>query len=218
MLVPLVLVLVSLAAFLAAFVVPGAQDLVLLAGPSTAASLWLLLCAALRPAPPQTQPSTTAPLQAQAPAYAAHQARSEPASGSPFSAPKWVVIDGSNVMHWKDNTPRIETVREVVDHLSDLGFTPGVVFDANAGYLLSGKYQHDGSLGRQLGLAEDRVMVVPKGTPADPAILNAARSLGARVVSNDRYRDWTDQHPEVKSPHHLIRGDYETGALRLNLN
>ncbi len=129
--------------------------------------------------------------------------------------PRWVVIDGSNVMHWKDNSPRIETVREVVDRLADMGFTPGVVFDANAGYLLSGRYQHDDILGRLLGLPPDRVMVVPKGTPADPAILDAARSLGARIVSNDRYRDWAELHPEVQDPAHLIRGDYDTGKLRL---
>jgi hypothetical protein len=132
--------------------------------------------------------------------------------------PKWVVVDGSNVMHWKDNTARIETVREVVKHLKDLGYSPGVVFDANAGYLISGRYQHDENLSRLLGLPRDRVMVVPKGTPADPAILQAARGLGARVVSNDRYRDWVEQHPEVKDPNHLIRGDYETGKLRLTLH
>lgn len=132
--------------------------------------------------------------------------------------PKWVVVDGSNVMHWKDNTPRIETVREVVKQLKKLGYSPGVVFDANAGYLISGRYQHEENFGRLLDLPTERVMVVPKGKPADPAILEAARSLGARVVSNDRYRDWVEQHPEVKDPNHLIRGDYETGKLRLNLH
>jgi len=128
-----------------------------------------------------------------------------------------IIVDGSNVMYWKDDTPRIETVREVLRHLADLGFTPGVMFDANAGYLLSGRYRHHGDMGRMLGIHEDRVMVVPKGTPADRYILKAARDLGVRIVTNDRYRDWAKYHPEICEPGHLIRGGYRSGELWLDL-
>lgn len=131
--------------------------------------------------------------------------------------PKWVVIDGSNVMHWKDNAPDIDTLREVLRTLRDQGFTPGVVFDANAGYKLTGGYKHNRALGRLLGLPEDRVVVVPKGTPADPRILAAARDMGARVVSNDRFRDWETDFPEVKTAGHLIPGGYRDGAVWLDL-
>lgn len=129
----------------------------------------------------------------------------------------WIMVDGSNVMHWKDGTPQIETLREVVQRLVELGYTPGVVFDANAGYKISGRYQHDGALGRLLGLPESRIMVVGKGTPADPMLLEAARDLGARIVSNDRFRDWAEDHPEVREPGHLIRGGYRDGALWLEV-
>lgn len=129
---------------------------------------------------------------------------------------RWVILDGSNVMYWRDETPQIETLQEVILELRTAGYTPGVVFDANAGYLLSGKYQHDGALAKSLGLPEERVMVVPKGSPADPAILTAALDLGARVVTNDRYRDWAEQHPEVNEPGHLIQGGYKAGKLWLN--
>ena len=135
----------------------------------------------------------------------------------PRVAPKWVVVDGSNVMHWQDGVPQIATVRAVVEKLKAEGYTPGVVFDANAGYKLVGKYKHDGALGKMLGLPADRVMVVPKGTPADPMILESARSLGARVVSNDRYRDWAETHPEVTTPGHVIAGGYRDGQLWLGL-
>lgn len=128
-----------------------------------------------------------------------------------------MIVDGSNVMYWKDETPRIETVREVVRHLADLGYVPGVMFDANAGYLLSGRYRHHRDFGRMLGIRADRVMVVPKGTPADPYILNAARKLGARIVTNDRYRDWAGNYPEIRKPRHLIRGGYRSGRLWLDL-
>lgn len=129
-----------------------------------------------------------------------------------------VVIDGSNVMHWKGGSPDLATVRQVVDLLTKKGFAPGVVFDANAGYLLTGKYQHDGALSRALGIPENRVMVVPKGTPADPSILTAARDMNARVVTNDRFRDWADEFPEIRTPGHLIRGNIKSGQVYLQLS
>ncbi|WP_126974531.1 NYN domain-containing protein [Frigidibacter oleivorans] len=130
---------------------------------------------------------------------------------------KWIVVDGSNVMHWKDNTPRIETLREVLARLIRHGYTPGVVFDANAGYLISGRYLDDGALARMLDLPADRVLVVPKGSPADPVVLATARDLGARIVSNDRFRDWAEGHPELQEPGWVVRGDYRDGTLRMDL-
>ena len=91
------------------------------------------------------------------------------------------------------------------------------MFDANAGYLLIGKYQHDKALARVLGLPTDRVMVVPKGTPADPMILRAARDYGAPVVSNDRFKDWAKDFPEVKTKGHLITGRLEPKRVVLDL-
>ena len=137
--------------------------------------------------------------------------------GRSFAKPKFIVLDGSNIMHWKDGKPQVETVREVVRYLKAQGFSPGVVFDANAGHVLFGKYLHHGAMGRQIGLPEDRVMVVHKGTPADPTILAAARDLGARIVTNDRYTDWSDTHPEAREAGRLIKGGYRDGQLWLDL-
>lgn len=134
------------------------------------------------------------------------------------AATRHILIDGSNVMHWQDNTPQIAPLRAVVDALTAQGYTPGVVFDANAGYLLAGRYQHDHALGRMLGLPEKQVMVVPKGTPADPLLLQAARDMDARIVTNDRYRDWAEAHPEVRTPGFLIRGGFRDGQLWLDLD
>lgn len=187
MAVLLVLFGVSLGGVAVALGVPGWSDLLLLAGPAAIASLLLLV------------------------------ARFRAARVLPRPAPKWIVIDGSNIMYWREATPQIETVREVVRHLASRGYETGVMFDANAGYLLSGKYQHDGHFGRLLDLPEDRVMVVPKGTPADKFILIAARDLGARIVTNDRFRDWADDHPEIRTPGHLVRGEFRSGQLWLDL-
>ena len=130
---------------------------------------------------------------------------------------KWVVIDGSNVMYWQGGSPDIETVQSVVRQLAKAGFTPGVMFDANAGYLLEDRYLHDGAFAKRLGLPQDRVMVVPKGVQADAYILKAARDRGAVIVTNDRFRDWAGDYPEVAHDGYLIRGGYRDGALWLDL-
>lgn len=188
MIVSFVLLICSIAGLIAALVIPGLSDLSLLALPCAIASFYLLLCAA--------------PIE------------SGLARGKDQ---KWLIIDGSNVMHWKEGAPKIDTVREVVAHLHALGFNIGVVFDANAGHILTGRYLHHRAMGKLVGLAEDRVMVVDKGTPADATILAAARDHGARIVTNDRYRDWADAHPEAREPGHLIRGNYRDGTLWLDL-
>jgi hypothetical protein len=189
---------VSLVAVIAAIVVPALAEYQILAGLCAVASLYLLLLGCVR-------------------GESGKPGRGRSARAAPDGPKNWVVIDGSNVMHWKDGTPQIDVVRDVVVRLESLGYTPGVVFDANAGHLIAGKYQHDDSFSLLLGLPEDRIMVVNKGTPADPTVLLAARDLGARVVSNDRFRDWADTHPEVHKPDHFIRGDYRSGKLRLQL-
>ncbi|MEQ8897209.1 MAG: hypothetical protein RID23_08960 [Roseovarius sp.] len=130
---------------------------------------------------------------------------------------RWLMIDGSNVMHWKGGRPEIATLREVVDHVSGLGFTPAIIFDANAGYKLNGRYLNDSALANSLGLPVGRVIVVPRGSPADPAILAASRDLHARIVTNDRYRDWQEDYPEIETAGHLVRGGYRKGKLRLEL-
>ena len=129
----------------------------------------------------------------------------------------WIVIDGSNVMYWNGGIPKLETVREVVSTLTNAGLTPGVVFDANAGYKISGRYIHDKALGNLLGLPEDRVMVVPKGTPADLMILQVAGDYGAMIVTNDRFRDWIDDYADVLKSREPVRGGYKNGELWLSL-
>lgn len=208
MIVPLILFVASLAGLGAALILPGWSDLLLLALPCATASLVLLALAQGRGGyVSKSRPER--PLRDRSRVFRKSVQKPEP---------KPMLVDGSNVLYWKDNTPRIETVREVLSHLSDLGFTPGVMFDANAGYLISGRYQDDGPLAQLLGLPVDRVLVVPKGSPADPTLLAAARKLGAQIVSNDRFRDWAETHPEVREPGHLIRGGYLADKLWLDLN
>ena len=202
MIVPFVLLIASLAGIGAALALPDLSNAILIAAPAALASLVLLVWE-------YRGGKTTS--------HKINLLSRPPRRVSELQVPKHIVVDGSNVMHWKDGTAQIETVRDVVDHLKRQGFTPGVVFDANAGHILTGKYQHHGAMGRLLGLSEESIMVVDKGTPADPTILAAAKDLNARIVTNDRYKDWAADHPEIAVPGHLVRGGYRAGALWLDL-
>lgn len=127
-----------------------------------------------------------------------------------------ILVDGSNVMHWRVGQPDIETVRIVLAALKTRGFSPGVMFDANVGYKIGNHYLDDRHLAKLLRLPEAQVLVVPKGTPADRFLLEAARDLGARIVTNDRFRDWADAHPEIREPGFLIRGGFAGDKLWLD--
>lgn len=187
MFAPLLLLIISCGGLLAALVVPSLSDLVLLAGPCVVASLILLLRAIWD-------------------------------GGLLHGTQKpWIILDGSNIMHWKGAGPDIVAVKDTIQLLSAKGFAPGVVFDANVGYKLFDRYHDDAALARLLGLSRDRVMVVAKGTPADEVILAAARDHRARVVTNDRYRDWIERHPEIAVDGYLVRGGYRAGKVWLNL-
>ncbi len=128
-----------------------------------------------------------------------------------------IILDGSNVMYWRDDTPKLDTLRQIIQALKTHNYTPVVIFDANVGYRLRDRYLHDDDMANLLGLPCKQVMVVPKGTPADGHILRAARDLKAPIVTNDRYRDWVTEFPEVKSEQHLIQGGFRDGALYLKL-
>ncbi len=134
----------------------------------------------------------------------------------PARARSDVIIDGSNVMHWLDDKPQLQPLLDVIAYLHARNLSVGVVFDANAGWKLWDRYRDDYFFSRKLGLSEQQVLVVAKGQPADPVILAAARENNAVVVTNDRYRDWAEQYPEVTQPGHLIRGGYRQGQLWLD--
>jgi hypothetical protein len=129
-----------------------------------------------------------------------------PRPAIPVRDEAWILVDGSNVMHWKDNTPALAPLTGVILRLTGLGYVPGIVFDANAGWKLQGRYLREAELAWLLGVEDRQVLVVPKGTQADPYLIETARKFGAKIVTNDRFRDWADQHPEVLEPGFLIRG------------
>jgi hypothetical protein len=136
--------------------------------------------------------------------------------GYPPDDRRWVVIDGSNVMFWQDETPSLSTVSAVVGEVRKAGLTPLVWFDANAGYKVGDRYMNPRDLSRAIGVSRKQVRVAPKGLPADPLLLEDAAKLGTGVVSNDKYRDWADSFPSVTQPGVLVRGRMMGGAAMLD--
>jgi hypothetical protein len=132
------------------------------------------------------------------------------------AAPSHVIVDGSNVIYWDGGTPSLKPILALLGDLAAKGMTPGVIFDANAGYKIGDRYLDDRAFASLLGLHTDSVFVVPRGTQADQYILDAARKMRARIVTNDRFRDWEDRYPEVRGAGLLIRGGYRDGALWLD--
>ncbi len=179
--VPFVLFVIFAGGTAALSAVPGLHDLALIAGLGAVASLVLLVVLVPR-APKPMGPD-----------------------------PRRIWVDGSNVMHWQDNTPSEVSLVAVVQHVELLGYRPFVIFDANAGYLLQGAYLPGAVLAQLLGLPARQVIVAPKGTPADAIILARGRKTGLPIVSNDRYRDWEVQHPEIRAPGRLVRGGWRNG-------
>ena len=118
----------------------------------------------------------------------------------------WIVVDGSNVLYWDGDTPDLASVGHVLSILKSEGYDPLVWFDANVGYLIGKKWMGPGPLAERLGLSREHVFVAEKGTPADPLLLERAERLGARVVTNDKYRDWVERFPRVQEDGFLVRG------------
>lgn len=126
------------------------------------------------------------------------------------------VVDGSNVMHWDENKPQLKPVKAALDVLDRRGYHAGVIFDANAGYKLFDRYLDDGDFARMLKLPKDRVLVVPKGTQADPFLLTFANDANAIVISNDRFRDRIGEYPKLGKEGRLIQGGWADGQIWLD--
>ncbi|SDC46691.1 NYN domain-containing protein [Ruegeria marina] len=130
---------------------------------------------------------------------------------------QWIVVDGSNVMYWHDDTPRLNTVRDCIEELVSRGWTPVLWFDANVGYLVASRYMGPRELSRVLRYPASNINVAPKGTPADPLLIEQARNLGARIVTNDRYREWAQAYPQVADPDLFLRGSASSEGVTLRV-
>lgn len=134
----------------------------------------------------------------------------------PLVPPNAILVDGSNVMHW-GGEPSEQVLIAVVRALTSNGFSPVVVFDASVGHKLAGRYLHGDQMAARIGLPYAHVYVVHKGVVADEVLLDLATDHGLRIVTNDRYRDWTAAFPLVKSRDRLVRGEWRQGTVMLRM-
>lgn len=100
-----------------------------------------------------------------------------------------IVIDGTNVMYWDDDTPLLDTLRTVVDYLAQREITPIVFLDASSRHHLKDTSLTERGFARALGIPRQQVMVCPAGTEADIFILKFAKREGLPILSNDRFGD-----------------------------
>ncbi len=127
----------------------------------------------------------------------------------------WVVVDGSNVLYWQNDEPTLHSVRLVIEQLVLAGFEPKLWFDANVGYLVAGRYMNPAQLSKALRYPARRISVAPKGTPADPLLISDAERLKARIVTNDRFRDWQERFPQVAQQDVFLRGRIKNKRVHL---
>lgn len=129
-----------------------------------------------------------------------------------------IVVDGSNVMHWRDDRPSVRTLALVLDDLTARGYAPHVFFDANVGYKLFGRAIEHGELADQLELSAAQITLAPSRTPADPLLIGFAIRAGVQVVSNDRFMDWRAAFPQIGEKAFLVKGRIRGEAVELRLN
>jgi len=98
-----------------------------------------------------------------------------------------------------------------------MGYTPVVWFDANVGQLVAERDLGRVALARLMRLPSIQVLVAPKGMPADPLLLAGARNLQARIVTNSRYPEWSDDYPEIAEAGRLVRGSITDSSVQLVL-
>lgn len=102
------------------------------------------------------------------------------------------IVDGSNVAHSTEGgAARLSNILVMRDKLAEKGWEPVVVVDAAL------RHQIDDRAGYEQMVDDGKVKQAPAGTDADYFILSFARELGARVVSNDRFRDRMDEFKDV---------------------
>lgn len=125
-----------------------------------------------------------------------------------------IVLDGSNILYWAGDGPDPDSLRRVLSAVRKEGYHPVVWFDANAGYLIEERYAGPVRLGKIFAMPARDVFVVPKGEPADPKILATARQLKALIVTNDRYRDWSESEGKGMAGR-LVKGRITGGEVSL---
>ena len=118
-----------------------------------------------------------------------------------------IVIDGANVAYEERSAggrPKLSNLLKVRCELEERGFEAIILVDASL------KYDIDDQAQLQSLIASQQVRQVPAGTDADFFIIQLAEQVNARIVTNDRYKDYAERFPwiqERRLPYMIVKGE-----------
>ena len=118
-----------------------------------------------------------------------------------------VVIDGANVAYEERSAggkPKLSNLLKVRRELEERGFEALILIDASLKYDIDDQQQIESLIRSQ------QIRQVPAGTDADYFILQVADQHGARIVTNDQYKDYLGRYPwipERRLPYMIIKGE-----------
>jgi hypothetical protein len=118
-----------------------------------------------------------------------------------------VVIDGANVAYEERSAggkPKLANLLKVRGELEERGFEAVIIVDASL------KYDIDDQTQLEALIRSQQVRQVPAGTDADYFIIQLADQFGARVVTNDRYKDYLEHYPWItdrRLPYMIVKGE-----------
>ena len=118
-----------------------------------------------------------------------------------------VVIDGANVAYEERSAggkPKLSNLLNVRNELEGRGFEAVIIVDASLNYDIDDQKQLETLIQSQ------QVRQVPAGTDADYFIIQLADQFNARVVTNDRYKDYLDDYPWItdrRLPYMIVKGE-----------
>lgn len=119
-----------------------------------------------------------------------------------------VLVDGSNVAHATEGgEARLANIELVMRKLSSDGYKPLIVADAAL------RHQIDDKVAYEKLVDGGVVHQAPAGTDADYFILSFAREMGARILTNDRFRDRAQEFAAERD--RIIRYMIVNGAVVL---
>lgn len=107
-----------------------------------------------------------------------------------------VVIDASNVAHFSQNNiskPLMSNILAAVNALEESGDEFVIISDASLRHKIDDKETFEKLL------ESDNVEEVPSGNDADHFILDIATKENAKILSNDKFRDYADEFRNIKS-------------------
>ncbi|MEH6648024.1 hypothetical protein [Sulfitobacter sp.] len=115
-----------------------------------------------------------------------------------------ILVDGSNVLFWQGGQANRTVPAHVVQALCARRFAPRAYFDNSIS-----RHITSAELDAVAALAE--VIIAPRGTPADAMLLADCADGRLQIVSNDRFRTWRGQYPDLRNST-LVTGSIGKGG------